>query len=189
MVIYWIKQILFFSVGKIIMTVRAVDYDLGENGTVYYTLGNNRPADPETGDSLFVIDSITGLVRSFTTKLDREKVDQYHLPVVATDRGKVPLSSTATLTIQILDKNDEKPRFNKKIYRAMLPESQKSGLIITVAATDDDIGNNSKVTYSLKSDLNFFSISSLPSNKGALNVFKVRVHWLVDWLLIQENNE
>ncbi|XP_061162553.1 neural-cadherin-like [Saccostrea echinata] len=158
--------------GKIVMTVRAIDYDLGENGTVYYTLGNNRPADPKTGDSLFVIDSITGLVRSNTNTLDREKVDQYILPVIATDRGKVPLSSTASLTIQITDKNDERPRFNKKIYRATLPESQTSGLIITVAATDDDIGNNSKITYSLKSDLNFFSISSLPSNKGALNVYK-----------------
>lgn len=168
---YRIFQIFF--VGKIVMTVRAVDYDLGENGTVYYTLGNNRPADPETGDSLFVIDGKTGLVISNTRTLDREKVDQYLLPVVATDGGKVPLSSTATLTIQVTDKNDERPRFNKKIYRATLPESQKSGLIITVAATDDDIGNNSKIAYSLKSDLNFFSISSLPSNKGALNVYKV----------------
>ncbi|KAK3086114.1 hypothetical protein FSP39_013724 [Pinctada imbricata] len=160
------------GVGKNVMTIRATDADLGENGTVHYSLGNNRPADARTGASLFIIDSDTGLIKSNTATLDREKLDHYYLPVIATDKGVNPLSSSATLTITVLDVNDERPKFLKKIYKATLPESQESGPIITVSATDDDIGKNAKLTYSLESDLNYFSIVTLPSNAGVINVFK-----------------
>ena len=159
--------------GKNILTVRAVDYDLGENGTVYYTLGNNRPADAATGESLFIIDATTGLIQSNTDKLDREKLDHYYVPVVATDRGVNPLSSTATVTVIVEDVDDESPRFLKKLYRATLSESQVSGPIITVSATDDDIGKNAKLHYSLESNLDLFSVVDLPSNAGVINVHKV----------------
>lgn len=81
------------------MIVRVVDYDLGENGIVYYIFGNNRFVDLQTGDSLFVIDSKIGLVIFNTRILDREKVDQYLLFVVVIDGGKVFLSSIVILII------------------------------------------------------------------------------------------
>lgn len=86
-------------VGKIVMIVRVVDYDLGENGIVYYIFGNNRSVDLQTGDSLFVIDGKIGLVIFNTRILDREKVDQYLLFVVVIDGGKVFLSSIVILII------------------------------------------------------------------------------------------
>lgn len=81
------------------MIVRVVDYDLGENGIVYYIFGNNRFVDLQTGDSLFVIDGKIGLVIFNTRILDREKVDQYLLFVVVIDGGKVFLSSIVILII------------------------------------------------------------------------------------------
>lgn len=86
-------------VGKIVMIVRVVDYDLGENGIVYYIFGNNRLVDLQTGDSLFVIDGKIGLVILNIRILDREKVDQYLLFVVVIDGGKVFLSSIVILII------------------------------------------------------------------------------------------
>lgn len=86
-------------VGKIVMIVRVVDYDLGENGIVYYIFGNNRSVDLQTGDSLFVIDGKIGLVILNIRILDREKVDQYLLFVVVIDGGKVFLSSIVILII------------------------------------------------------------------------------------------
>lgn len=81
------------------MIVRVVDYDLGENGIVYYIFGNNRFVDLQTGDSLFVIDGKIGLVIFNTRILDREKVDQYLLFVVVIDGGKVFLSSIVIFII------------------------------------------------------------------------------------------
>ncbi|XP_033753809.1 LOW QUALITY PROTEIN: neural-cadherin-like [Pecten maximus] len=158
---------------KNIMTVRAKDFDLGMNGTVYYQIDGrgNTPANPDNGEYLFKIQESSGLVYSNTDILNREVLDRYHLQVIAVDRGVPQRSSTATLTIKVSDENDEAPVFLQKIYRVTLSESQKSGPVITVSATDDDIGENAKLTYTLQSDLSFFSITTLPSNAGVINVF------------------
>ncbi|XP_063598219.1 cadherin-89D-like [Penaeus indicus] len=58
---------------------------------------------------LFNIDSSTGQVTFVGDDLDREKVDSYVLRVEARDDGN--LTSTANLTINIEDVNDNPPRF------------------------------------------------------------------------------
>lgn len=165
----------FIFLGKNVMTVRADDADFGRNGTVRYMIGNNRPVDPETSMSLFLIDSETGLITSNTNKLDRETLDRYHLPIIAYDNGINPQSSTATVTIEVTDENDERPKFLQKIYKVNLLESQTSGPVISVVATDDDVDDNAALTYSIitQNDLNFFSITTLPSNVGVLTVYNV----------------
>lgn len=159
------------------MTVWAVDYDLGNNGSVYYEIDrlSNPPVDSQTGDYLFLIDPQTGLLKTNTNKLDREKLDHYTLKIIAKDKGTPQQTSNATITIKIEDVNDERPVFVKKIYRTTLSESQKSGPVITVSATDDDIGDNAKLTYSLSEDLSFFAIETLPSNAGVIQVFSVSI--------------
>ncbi|XP_071177027.1 neural-cadherin-like isoform X2 [Mytilus edulis] len=159
--------------GKNVMTVRANDVDYGRNGTVHYMIGDNRPVDPETSMSLFLIDRETGLITSNTNKLDRETLDRYYLPIVAYDNGVNPQSSTATVTVVVTDENDERPKFLQKIYRVDLSESQLSGPVVSVVATDDDVDDNAKLTYSIvtQNDLNFFSIITLPSNDGVITVY------------------
>ena len=161
--------------GKNVMTVRANDVDYGRNGTVHYMIGDNRPVDPETSMSLFLIDRETGLITSNTNKLDRETLDRYYLPIVAYDNGVNPQSSTATVTVVVTDENDERPKFLQKIYRVDLSESQLSGPVVSVVATDDDVDDNAKLTYSIvtQNDLNFFSIITLPSNDGVITVYNV----------------
>ena len=88
-------------------------------------------------------------------------------------QGVPQKSSTATITIQVTDENDEAPVFLQKIYRTTLSESQLSGRVITVSATDKDVNENTKLTYTLEnSDLTFFSIRSL-FNAGDITVFRV----------------
>ena len=156
------------------MTVRADDVDYGRNGTVHYMIANiNRPVDATTVMSLFLIDSETGLITSNTNKLDRETLDRYYLPVVAYDNGVNSQSSTATVTIVVTDENDERPKFLQKIYRINLSESQKTGPVISVSATDDDIDENAKLIYSIENDLKYFAIKTLPSNAGVITVYSV----------------
>lgn len=89
------------------MTIVAKDYDLGDNGTVIYSLGRDIPSETGTGRHLFTIEEETGLLKSNTDQLDRESVDSYNLLVVATDKGVEPKSATATVTVIIDDENDQ----------------------------------------------------------------------------------
>ncbi|KAK3581134.1 hypothetical protein CHS0354_033929 [Potamilus streckersoni] len=159
-----------------VMTIVARDPDAGENGTVFYEIDRygNPPADPETGDWLFKINSYTGLISTnLNNKLDREKTTHYYLQIVAKDRGIEQKSATATVTINIEDINDQIPEFVQKVYKVSMSENQSRGSIITVSATDKDINDNARLTYTLKaSDNTFFSIETVPPNAGVLEVFK-----------------
>ena len=70
------------------MTVRAEDYDLGLNGSVYYQIDGrgNIPTDPRTSEYLFKINEKTGLLYSNTDILDREVLDRYSLQIIAFDQ-------------------------------------------------------------------------------------------------------
>ena len=56
-----------------------------------------------------------------------------------------------------------------------MSENQIAGPVVTVSATDNDIDENARLTYTLKeSDRTFFSIETMPPNAGVLTVFQVR---------------
>ncbi|CAG2215989.1 unnamed protein product [Mytilus edulis] len=66
------------------------------------------------------------------------------------------------------------PNFYRRFIVVDLSESQLSGPVVSVVATDDDVDDNAKLTYSIvtQNDLNFFSIITLPSNDGVITVYK-----------------
>ena len=80
------------------------------------------------------------------------------------------------MTIMIDDVNDHSPRFVQSVYSATMSESLPRGAsIISVSATDQDIGSNAKLIYTLREqDREHFYISSVEAtNTGVLKVFKV----------------
>ena len=82
------------------------------------------------------------------------------------------------MTIEVTDINDHRPQFTDKLYRATMSESLPKGASITsVSATDRDIGDNARLTYTLKeSDREFFSMTSVEAtNTGVLKVFNVSI--------------
>ena len=159
------------------MTVVAQDFDAGENGTVFYEIDRygNPPADPRTSEWLFQINSETGLIQTkLSDSLDRETTSQYFLQIIAKDRGVEQRSTTATVTIKIDDINDQPPVFVEKIYRVSMSENQVAGPVVTVSATDNDIDENARLTYTLEEgDRSYFSIETMPPNAGVLTVFRV----------------
>lgn len=48
---------------------------------------------------------------------DREENPEFKVVIQAKDKGREPLSSTATLTIKLLDINDNAPEFTEDIYK------------------------------------------------------------------------
>ena len=85
--------------------VAVADEDAGANGTVVMTLVNPSLAE-QTPFNVLTNGSIA--VRS---KLDREKQALYTHPVLLTDRGSPPRTSSATLIIHVIDNNDHAPTF------------------------------------------------------------------------------
>ncbi|CAG5136473.1 unnamed protein product [Candidula unifasciata] len=87
-------------------------------------------------------------------KLDREVQERYKLLVVAKDGGDPPRSGSLTVNVVVDDVNDNDPTFSNKVYSASFGEEKEQGYkIITVEATDNDVGDNGKIVYELNSVL------------------------------------
>uniref|UniRef100_A0AAQ5YDQ5 Uncharacterized protein n=1 Tax=Amphiprion ocellaris TaxID=80972 RepID=A0AAQ5YDQ5_AMPOC len=92
------------SVGTSVARLVASDSDSGQNREITYSLSED--SDPE---GLFTIDQ-SGVL-SVARPLDRERIPQHHLVVVATDHGVPPLIGSATVQLPLLDVNDNGPEF------------------------------------------------------------------------------
>ncbi|KAM7406563.1 hypothetical protein PAMP_000934 [Pampus punctatissimus] len=92
------------TVGTSVARLVASDSDSGQNRDITYSLSED--SDPE---GLFTIDQ-SGLL-SVARPLDRERIPQHHLVVVATDHGVPPLTGSATVQLPLLDVNDNGPEF------------------------------------------------------------------------------
>ncbi|XP_053734547.1 protocadherin Fat 4 isoform X1 [Synchiropus splendidus] len=125
-----------------VVTVSAVDLDNGPNGELEYVIVDGNV------DNSFNINRATGEIRT-TRPLDREKVAQYRLKVKATDRGSPPKTSAVKVEINVLDVNDNAPRFSK-IFSATVAENAPVGYTVTrVTTTDEDAGSNAISRYSI----------------------------------------
>ncbi|NXH20721.1 CELR2 protein, partial [Bucco capensis] len=115
----------------------------------------------ETGaDFPFTINNSTGWI-VVASELDREAVDFYSFGVEAQDQGNPPMASSASVSVTILDVNDNSPEFTQREYGARLNEDAAVGTsVLTVSAIDRDA--NSVITYQISSGntRNRFSITS-----------------------------
>ncbi|XP_017404323.1 cadherin-23 isoform X4 [Cebus imitator] len=125
--------------GFSVLQVTATDEDSGLNGELVYRI--------EAGaQDRFLIHPATGVIRVGNATIDREEQEAYRLVVVATDRGTVPLSGTAIITILIDDINDSRPEFLNPIQTVSVLESAEPGTVIAnVTAIDRDL--NPKLEY------------------------------------------
>uniref|UniRef100_A0A8C6VM71 FAT atypical cadherin 4 n=1 Tax=Naja naja TaxID=35670 RepID=A0A8C6VM71_NAJNA len=154
------------SPGTELLVLTAVDGDLGDNGTVTFILqeseiGGNSGGFPIVSWGAFRLDPVSGKL-STISQLDREEQEHYSLHVVATDLGNPPLSSVALVNVSLLDVNDNSPLFYPIQYFAHIHENEPAGsYIVTVSASDPDLGLNGRVRYSISAgDTSRFQIHS-----------------------------
>ncbi|NXG21240.1 PCDGA protein, partial [Grallaria varia] len=129
--------------GTIVALLHAQDRDSGANGEVRCSLDGGGP---------FRLQSSQGSYYRVVTarELDREKEAEYNLTVRVTDGGSPSLQSSAVMTLQVLDVNDNAPVFAQERYSARLWENNAAGaLVLRVRATDADWGQNARVRYRL----------------------------------------
>uniref|UniRef100_A0A8C3H5J2 Protocadherin-16 n=1 Tax=Chrysemys picta bellii TaxID=8478 RepID=A0A8C3H5J2_CHRPI len=97
----------------------------------------------------FSLDPASG-VFSTSRSLDRELVASYQLTVVARDHGTPQRSATMSLSVRVLDLNDNAPRFAQAAYTVEVPEDLAVGaLVLQLVALDPDEGTNGQVSYYL----------------------------------------
>ncbi|XP_014034800.2 protocadherin-15 isoform X5 [Salmo salar] len=120
--------------------VKATDPDAGVNGQVRYRLVNHA--------NLFRVNS-NGTI-STAMPLDREVRGQYDLIVEAED-GAVedPRRTTLTLSVTVLDVDDNSPVFSQPSYTVNLPEnSPMKTVILQLTAKDSDLDSN--ITFRIR---------------------------------------
>ncbi|XP_067889067.1 protocadherin-16-like [Heterodontus francisci] len=128
-------------VGTIVSYVVAQDADLGENGRVSYRIKSG------LGGSKFLLNPNTGAL-SIVKRLDCEEQSWFNLTVEASDHGTFQHSAIQLLHIQVIDVNDDVPRFDETAYEASVMENQSAGmLVIQLHATDRDQGSNGRLRY------------------------------------------
>ncbi|CAL1535045.1 unnamed protein product [Lymnaea stagnalis] len=137
-----------------IVNVKATDSDSGINGTIEFLI------HPDTQMKYPDLFSIQSSGRVTTLKIfDREERDRYTIKVIARDKGPNPLSSTATIQLTIKDVNDNRPKFLSREYYVNIFDNDSAGQpVIKVSASDKDMGDFGKVTYSMVDTYNSFRI-------------------------------
>ena len=94
--------------------------------------------------------SLAGLL-AIAKALDREAVDFVKLQIIARDHGYPQLSSEVYITANIIDVNDNKPKFTQQVYNASIQENQPVGTFVTaVSAIDPDQGKEEKINQQFR---------------------------------------
>ncbi|XP_036134132.1 cadherin EGF LAG seven-pass G-type receptor 1 [Molossus molossus] len=155
--------------GHSVLHIQAVDADAGENARLRYRLVDTTSAsvgaagvqDPApAADFPFQIHNSSGWI-TVCAELDREEVEHYSFGVEAVDHGSPPMSSSASVSITVLDVNDNDPVFTQPTYELRLNEDAAVGSsVLTLRARDRDA--NSVITYQLTggNTRNRFALSS-----------------------------
>ncbi|XP_038626479.1 protocadherin-12 [Tachyglossus aculeatus] len=148
----------------LLLTVRARDADLGPNSRITFHL-----RDPPAA-GLVAVDPVTGAV-SALQQLDREHAASFEFLVVAEDGGRPPLSASATVSVSVLDANDNAPvvllpetrdglahlsvLVNSSTGRVLTPAGEEGPTgagpapLLTIVAHDADAGPNGEIRFSL----------------------------------------
>ncbi|XP_067418878.1 protocadherin-8-like [Emydura macquarii macquarii] len=123
--------------------VSTSDRDSGPNGQVRCALRGHEhfALQRAYADSYVVVTA---------APLDRERVPEYNLTLLAEDLGAPPLQTVRQLTVRLSDENDNAPLFARPAYEVALLENNPPGAYLaTLLARDPDLGPNGKVLYRL----------------------------------------
>jgi len=104
-----------------ILRVAATDPDDGPNAQVRFSLADTPSARYAT------IDPETGMIRARAV-LDHEVATHVQLVVIASDRGRPVRTSSAVVSVSVVDINDELPTFTRSNFSFGTYENQPPGI-------------------------------------------------------------
>lgn len=121
----------------------------------------------------FFINAKTGVLRTSASPIDREADETFALVINVEDNGTPPKSANFSVFVVILDVNDNAPVFGESQYNTTVVENVDgavpSATLMTVTATDADVGINADITFRLSGmDAAAFNIVSV-GNEGRIS--------------------
>ncbi|XP_010217771.1 PREDICTED: protocadherin-7 [Tinamus guttatus] len=128
--------------------VTVMDLDKGRNAELSLSI---QPGEHDQAAGIFSIENDTGTIYS-TVSFDREQQTSYTFRVKAVDGGEPPRSATATVSLFVMDENDNAPAVtfpSNSSYTVLPPSSNLRTVVATVVATDADTGLNADLNYSI----------------------------------------
>ena len=124
-----------------IVRVMAEDKDIGKNGEIRYHLSDN-----DDGADVFAINEETGEI-TLKGALDYEDTQRYVLTVEATDGGVNSQPAYATVTVEVMDMNDNPPQISvntlseQGTQNAVISElAQVGDMVAYISVKDPDSG-------------------------------------------------
>ncbi|XP_039339425.1 LOW QUALITY PROTEIN: protocadherin gamma-A6-like [Mauremys reevesii] len=141
--------------GASLCSLKANDSDLEENARVTYSI-NEGHINEAPLSSYISINSETGALYALRS-FDYEQFREIRFQVQAQDGGSPPLSSNVSVTLFILDQNDNSPHILHPSFPTdgstgveLAPRSSEPGYLVTkVVAVDADSGQNAWLSYQL----------------------------------------
>nr|XP_057921655.1 protocadherin-7b isoform X3 [Doryrhamphus excisus] len=163
--------------------VTVIDVDKGQNAQMSLFI--------EEEEDIFSIENDTGTIFS-TLSFDREQKTTYTFRVKAVDGGDPPRSATATVSLFVMDDNDNAPTVTFPInssYTLLPPSSNIRTVVRTVIATDTDTGINADLNYSIIGG-NPFKLFEIDGGTGVISlVGKLeQKHYGLHRLVVQVND-
>lgn len=152
------------SVNDRFFALAASDADVGLNGLVSYSIieGNSEGKFGVFPDGYMYVKS----------PLDREDKDYYSLTIRVDDHGNPPRSSTVPVVIHVIDENDNKPEFTNSTFKFYIRENEPPDSFVgKLTATDNDIGRNAELTFSIGNAKSDFVIDPKNGFIKTLHVF------------------
>lgn len=145
--------------------MNAVDLDTGNNARLTYRLVNGNQPRGNLSDTealeLFGIFPNSGWIY-LRGMLDRETRDRYDLTVLVSDNGTPSASATARVIVNVMDSNDNEPKFLRLAYEFTVEENLRRGAVVgVIQAKDDDLDVNAAIRYSLIPSNSSFQINPI----------------------------
>ncbi|XP_022349811.1 cadherin-like protein 26 [Enhydra lutris kenyoni] len=161
--------------GQPIFKMLTVDLDEENtpNSQVLYFLISQTPSLKESG---FQIDPISGEMQ-LSGCLDYETAPRFTLLVGAKDLGEPPLTSTATVHVNVQEGNNHRPTFTRENYRIQISEGRTSPSVLRLPVRDGDLPFTSawRVRFHIlngNEEGHFDILTDPETNEGILNVIK-----------------
>ena len=168
--------------GTVVGTVNATDEDSGAFGYLQFSLLYNEssvcsPALP------FMIVKTSNTTADIQTclYLDYEMQVVYTFQVVVCDNASIPMCDTASVTVSVIDRNDNSPLFTEDTYAAEIEETDTSStqpFVLTVMVTDADSQPNSISNFSIMTTGTPFGLRD--DTTSSANLYVMEPH-LIDY--------
>ncbi|XP_039631116.1 protocadherin alpha-8-like [Polypterus senegalus] len=156
--------------GSVIGVISITDLDSGLNSKIACTISKKLPFEikPSIQENLYSLTT--------NSRLDRESASQYNITITAKDFGHPSLSSYKIVLVNVLDVNDNNPKFLENPYVFFVEENNIPGAsIFTVSAVDEDTNENALITYYLweneAAEKQMVPFLSINSNNGEVTTF------------------